>query len=531
MFVASSKEGLLHAQKLQICLKEWASPEIWAHDVFTLTKTTIENLEEKIPQYDLTIFIFTSDDKLKSRGKNYSVPRDNLIFETGLCYGIVKRERTIIVTPKSIELKLPSDFAGITTIRHDFNDAMSNVDCEVKLYWLNNLNNKASSEKQTDSFEQRLMASKEEMKRFGNFIVSDLKKEMLEDKSITELNDSIIEKVKDTSYLSDTHFYSIAQICIWKKLWLTAKEILKEGITQYETFDDLKVLLIDVLSRIPSKSSLDQSKELMEQFFCIKKNESNKPELTQASIEKRISEKDRIATILNTYLISKEFDNVLSIIESYERLCPNRNQKLVRSKKAFALKNLGQDDQAKKVFEEILADDPDEESLIQLGSTFFNTNKKEDIETGYKIFERIALNNFTMGGGGEALIALASKMNEYNICRKGNNIQKLLNKFLVKKTVTPLLFKAIELDYYNTDVIEAVKQELYSLGARAEFDLLMEKSHAYPEIYAHFKDNFKNYNFETVEYIETNAENDYNSIYEKTIEFIDKILSKDEKKA
>ena len=105
VFIGSSVESLSYAEKLQICLKDWTSPSLWKYDVFKLSKTTVENLETEFPKYDLAIFILTPDDKLNSRGKDFTAPRDNLIFETGLSYGIIRERGLYLLFLKILHLK------------------------------------------------------------------------------------------------------------------------------------------------------------------------------------------------------------------------------------------------------------------------------------------------------------------------------------------------------------------------------------------------------------------------------------------
>jgi len=65
---------------------------------------------------DAAIMLLTADDVVQHRGDTYAVPRDNVVFEIGLFMGILGPDRTLLVQPAGLELKLPSDLEGITKI-------------------------------------------------------------------------------------------------------------------------------------------------------------------------------------------------------------------------------------------------------------------------------------------------------------------------------------------------------------------------------------------------------------------------------
>jgi hypothetical protein len=54
------------------------------------------------------------DDDVESRSEKAQAPRDNVVFELGLFMGALGPERTYMVLPAGVDLKLPSDLAGIT---------------------------------------------------------------------------------------------------------------------------------------------------------------------------------------------------------------------------------------------------------------------------------------------------------------------------------------------------------------------------------------------------------------------------------
>ena len=48
-----------------------------------------------------------------SRKHKNSGPRDNTIFELGLFLGALNRQRTLIVTEKGLDVKIPTDLLGV----------------------------------------------------------------------------------------------------------------------------------------------------------------------------------------------------------------------------------------------------------------------------------------------------------------------------------------------------------------------------------------------------------------------------------
>lgn len=124
VFIGSSREGVEYAKKLKILLDEklckynlqcvvWDEP-----GTFTLGDTTISNLEnlgkELRKNSGYAILLLTPDDKIEHRGKEYFVPRDNVVFELGLFTGILGRQRTFCMSPENVGIKMFSDWRGVT---------------------------------------------------------------------------------------------------------------------------------------------------------------------------------------------------------------------------------------------------------------------------------------------------------------------------------------------------------------------------------------------------------------------------------
>ena len=58
------------------------------------------------------------DDRVISRGQETDVPRDNVIFELGLFMGALKRERTFLVLPRGLNIKVPTDILGLNPLTY-----------------------------------------------------------------------------------------------------------------------------------------------------------------------------------------------------------------------------------------------------------------------------------------------------------------------------------------------------------------------------------------------------------------------------
>ncbi len=120
MFVACASESLPVAKaiKAHFAPKE-VVVEIWTDSVFKPSLGTMESLESKLTSTDFTVAVFSADDKVESRGRESVAPRDNAIFELGLFAGELGRKRSFFAVPNGIDVKIPSDLAGITSVRYN----------------------------------------------------------------------------------------------------------------------------------------------------------------------------------------------------------------------------------------------------------------------------------------------------------------------------------------------------------------------------------------------------------------------------
>lgn len=119
LFIACASESLSVAKAVREYFEadKGIVVEIWTDNVFKPSKGTMESLETKLASSDFTVAIFSADDKVESRGQEHVAPRDNTVFELGLFAGAIGRERSFFAVEKDADIKIPSDLAGITSLR------------------------------------------------------------------------------------------------------------------------------------------------------------------------------------------------------------------------------------------------------------------------------------------------------------------------------------------------------------------------------------------------------------------------------
>jgi CRP/FNR family transcriptional regulator, cyclic AMP receptor protein len=79
----------------------------------------IESLEKNLKAADFAALIISPDDKVVSRSKRRSAPRDNVIFELGLFMGALGRTRTYMLVPTGMDVKIPTDLLTVTYLHYE----------------------------------------------------------------------------------------------------------------------------------------------------------------------------------------------------------------------------------------------------------------------------------------------------------------------------------------------------------------------------------------------------------------------------
>lgn len=117
-------KGLNHARAVQRNLNYNAWVRVWNQGIFHTGSYPVEDLIAALDDADFGAFLFLPEDILiinsGSAATETKAVRDNVLFELGMFIGRLGRDRTFLIKPRSEELHLPSDLAGM--IPSDFND-------------------------------------------------------------------------------------------------------------------------------------------------------------------------------------------------------------------------------------------------------------------------------------------------------------------------------------------------------------------------------------------------------------------------
>ena len=118
-FLSSSSEQRDVAKALEANLAaEDFEPTLWTREAHEASQYNLEALLSETKSSDFAVFVFAPDDQATIRGAVVSVVRDNVLFELGLFIGALGRDRCFIVLPTEQSIHLPSDLAGLTTLKY-----------------------------------------------------------------------------------------------------------------------------------------------------------------------------------------------------------------------------------------------------------------------------------------------------------------------------------------------------------------------------------------------------------------------------
>lgn len=117
LFIGSSAESIPIVNEIEhqlqhanILIKKWNT------NVFRPSHYPIDDLKATISTSDFGLLVLSGEDLTASRNELRSTPRDNVIYEAGMSTGELGRERTLLLQPRGVDLKIPSDLFGLNPI-------------------------------------------------------------------------------------------------------------------------------------------------------------------------------------------------------------------------------------------------------------------------------------------------------------------------------------------------------------------------------------------------------------------------------
>ncbi len=119
VFVGSSLEGHMVALTIQKHLSLTCEAEVWSQGTFELSKFPLESLLSSSPAFDFAVLVLSADDVTIARGTERRAVRDNVLFELGLFFGVLGRNRTFVVLDRRNPPVLPSDLVGLTAAQFE----------------------------------------------------------------------------------------------------------------------------------------------------------------------------------------------------------------------------------------------------------------------------------------------------------------------------------------------------------------------------------------------------------------------------
>lgn len=117
LFIGSSTEALPIVRAMEAGLQhDDFYVRGWTCNIFQPSHYPIDDLLAAVQQADFAVLVISPDDRVTTRGDRTDAPRDNVVYELGMAMGRLGRERTVMVMPRGVELKIPTDLLGLTPI-------------------------------------------------------------------------------------------------------------------------------------------------------------------------------------------------------------------------------------------------------------------------------------------------------------------------------------------------------------------------------------------------------------------------------
>lgn len=132
VFIGSSREAINLANAIHSQISYYAQVTPWYSGAFEGNDYTMESLEKQLDKNDFGVFVFAPDDVAFHRGKYVFITRDNTLFEMGLFWGKLRRQRVFAVVPQEVKARddlikqekvsdfhILTDLQGLTLLKYE----------------------------------------------------------------------------------------------------------------------------------------------------------------------------------------------------------------------------------------------------------------------------------------------------------------------------------------------------------------------------------------------------------------------------
>lgn len=129
VFAGSSREAIEYVDAIHEQLSPYVEVTPWSAGVFQAMDYPAESLEHQLKNNDFAVFIFSPDDLAVIREKTFFTARDNIVFELGLFWGKLGRDRVFCIIPNEIPEKfhkesvagfrIPTDLSGMNVLTYE----------------------------------------------------------------------------------------------------------------------------------------------------------------------------------------------------------------------------------------------------------------------------------------------------------------------------------------------------------------------------------------------------------------------------
>ena len=134
VFIGSSSESVDYAESVQLNIDKLDDIQAvcWHQGIFQPSHYPLEDLLYQLEKMSFGIFVLAPDDFIQIRGEQFTTVRDNVLFEMGMFFGALGKERTFFIAPQDKnKFRIPSDLEGLNYAKYTWESTGDDFDYRV----------------------------------------------------------------------------------------------------------------------------------------------------------------------------------------------------------------------------------------------------------------------------------------------------------------------------------------------------------------------------------------------------------------